>query len=117
MERKKLSPERIVEIVTQADEVRMVQASYHGTHIDPAEAVATRVYYVKMIEELLAHIRAMDAEDDLALNLYPHVVVEQIVDDLTGRKGLRHEWDQIDKATRNEIKICWANILIKASGK
>ena len=63
---KKLSKNRIVEITTQADEVRYVEASYRDTHIDPAEAVRTRVYYVKMIEELLEHVNWLEVEVEVA---------------------------------------------------
>lgn len=37
--------------------------------------------------------------------------VERIVDDLTDRKGLRHEWDNIDEETEAEIKATWRAII------
>lgn len=37
--------------------------------------------------------------------------VDKIVNDLTGRKGLRQEWDNIDEEIQNEIKEQWVEIL------
>ena len=36
--------------------------------------------------------------------------VDQIIDDLRGRRGLRHEWDQIDEEIRAEIRDRWIEI-------
>lgn len=36
---------------------------------------------------------------------------EAIIDDLTNRKGLRHEFDNIDPDIQDEIKQEWASIL------
>jgi hypothetical protein len=35
------------------------------------------------------------------------IAVDLIVDDLTNRKGLRHEWDNIDEDIIVEIKTAW----------
>lgn len=37
--------------------------------------------------------------------------VERIVDDLTDRKGLRHEWDNIDVDIQDEIVAQWRAII------
>lgn len=37
--------------------------------------------------------------------------VERIVDALTDRKGLRHEWDNIDESIQNEITDQWRTII------
>jgi hypothetical protein len=34
--------------------------------------------------------------------------VERIVDDLTNRRGLRQEWENIDEEIQAEIKLGWA---------
>ena len=49
------------------------------------------------------------------MNLPPEVVwpmIEKIVADLQGRKGLGDEWDQIDPETQQEIKGTWAGIVM-----
>ena len=38
-------------------------------------------------------------------------IVERIIDDLTDRKGLRHEWDNIDELTQYEIAQEWQRIV------
>ena len=38
-------------------------------------------------------------------------IVEEIIEDLTDRKGLRHQWESIDQETREEIKSVWENII------
>lgn len=38
-------------------------------------------------------------------------IVESIVDDLTDRRGLRHEWDGIDEDIQKEIMETWATIV------
>lgn len=38
-------------------------------------------------------------------------IVSAILDDLTGRKGLRHEWDMIDEDIQEEIKAEWTEII------
>lgn len=40
-------------------------------------------------------------------------VVELIVRDLSGRRGLRHEWDQIDDEIRTEIRREWVKLTLK----
>lgn len=37
-------------------------------------------------------------------------IVEAIIDDLTGRRGLRHEWDNIDDDIQEEIRKAWRTI-------
>ena len=39
--------------------------------------------------------------------------VDEIIDDLKGRGGLCHVWDQIDEDIQEEIKEEWAEILNK----
>lgn len=38
-------------------------------------------------------------------------VVAAIELDITDRRGLRQEWDQIDDSTKNEIREAWAKII------
>jgi len=45
-------------------------------------------------------------------------IADAIIDDLTDRKGLRHEWDNIDEDIQAEIRAGWINIarrIIEAS--
>ena len=37
-------------------------------------------------------------------------IVDDIVDELRGRRGLRQEWDQIADETKDEIRLRWAQI-------
>ena len=37
--------------------------------------------------------------------------VEQIVQDIKGRRGLGAEWDQIDRETQQEIREQWAQFI------
>lgn len=41
------------------------------------------------------------------------MIVESIIDDLTGRKGLRQEWGGIDDDIREEIRETWRGIAQK----
>jgi hypothetical protein len=38
-------------------------------------------------------------------------IVDAILADMTDRRGLRHEWDQIDDDIKQEIKTTWAEIV------
>jgi len=40
--------------------------------------------------------------------------VEEIVKDLTDRRGLRQEWEQIDEEIQLEIKEMWAGFIADA---
>lgn len=40
--------------------------------------------------------------------------VKKIVRDLTGRKGLRQEWEQIDEEIRTEIEEEWTRLIIES---
>ena len=40
--------------------------------------------------------------------------VDKILDDLTSRKGLRHEWDDIDEDIQKEITEEWISIVMSA---
>lgn len=42
-------------------------------------------------------------------------IVEAIVDELSGRKGLRHEWEQIDPEIQDEIMQEWTKIVLAGS--
>jgi hypothetical protein len=37
--------------------------------------------------------------------------VDAIINDLTDRRGLRQEWEQIDKDTQKEIRETWASLI------
>jgi len=39
------------------------------------------------------------------------LIVDAIVTDLTDRRGLRQEWEQIDEETQNEIKGEWMRLV------
>jgi len=43
-------------------------------------------------------------------------IVNAILHDLTGRRGLRHEWDGIDDDIQQEIRDTWATIVRKELG-
>ena len=40
-------------------------------------------------------------------------VVDAILEDLTDRRGLKHEWSKIDADVRAEIKKTWTGIVSK----
>jgi hypothetical protein len=40
-------------------------------------------------------------------------IVDEIVADLCGRRGLRQEWEEIDEETQKEIKLTWRKIIHK----
>jgi len=40
--------------------------------------------------------------------------VDEILDDLTDRRGLKHEWHNIDADIQAEIKAAWADAIHKA---
>jgi hypothetical protein len=42
------------------------------------------------------------------------LAVQKIESDISGRKGLGDEWDQIDDETREEIRTGWQNIILNA---
>ena len=45
------------------------------------------------------------------------LIVDAIIADLTDRRGLRHQWDQIDRPIRAEIRATWVEIARAALGK
>jgi len=47
-----------------------------------------------------------------ALTVKARAAVDKIIADLSDRRGLRQEWDQIDEQVRDEIKTAWRDILI-----
>ena len=40
--------------------------------------------------------------------------VNAIIDDLSDRRGLRHEWDNIDEDIQDEIRETWRGLIEKA---
>jgi len=40
-------------------------------------------------------------------------VVDELINDLTDRSGLRQEWDRIDKGTQDEIRQAWTEIILQ----
>lgn len=40
------------------------------------------------------------------------LIVDDIVEDLTDRKGLGNEWEEIDEDIQQEIKDNWKNIIL-----
>lgn len=45
------------------------------------------------------------------------LAVSGIVEDLTGRRGLSQEWEQIDRTMQEEIKGEWRRIVTEAIGE
>jgi len=43
--------------------------------------------------------------------------VQQIENDLKGRRGLKNEWDSIDEDVRDEIRNTWTGVVIEAASK
>ncbi|MCK9568810.1 hypothetical protein M0R72_07715 [Candidatus Pacearchaeota archaeon] len=39
------------------------------------------------------------------------MIVDKILDDLTDRRGLRQEWEQVDRETQKEIRAEWRRII------
>lgn len=44
-------------------------------------------------------------------------IVEAILMDFTGRRGLRQEWEKIDEDIQEEIKQEWLNIVKRILGE
>jgi hypothetical protein len=42
--------------------------------------------------------------------------VELIVDDLTARRGLRQEWEEIDEDMQGKIMLQWVAIIVRECG-
>jgi hypothetical protein len=40
------------------------------------------------------------------------MIVEAILEDLTDRRGLRHEWERIDEDIQEEIRQTWITIVL-----
>jgi hypothetical protein len=40
-------------------------------------------------------------------------IVDEIIKDLTDRRGLKTEWHHIDEEVKNEIKDVWIKIILK----
>src|SRR5437899_6401383 len=38
-------------------------------------------------------------------------IVDEIISDLSDRRGLRHEWDQIDDEIKDEVRDTWIDIV------
>lgn len=43
-------------------------------------------------------------------------IVDGIIRDLTDRRGLRQEWEQIDDGVRDEIRERWIAIVLECLG-
>ncbi len=41
-------------------------------------------------------------------------IVSGIERDMTGRRGLRHQWDQVDEEIKDEVRAVWRGIVIVA---
>lgn len=54
--------------------------------------------------------RASAAAQDVS-EINPYFVVDAVVKDLTDRRGLRQEWEQIDEEIQQEIREAWAGIV------
>lgn len=44
-------------------------------------------------------------------------IVDKIIDDLSGRKGIGDEWDMVDQEIKDEIRKEWADIIAKGLAK
>jgi hypothetical protein len=40
--------------------------------------------------------------------------VGKIIGDLTDRRGLRQEWENIDEETQDDIRAAWSEIILNA---
>jgi trans-2-enoyl-CoA reductase len=40
-------------------------------------------------------------------------IVDAIISDLTDRRGLRQEWEEIDSDIQNEIREAWTRIVME----
>ncbi len=45
------------------------------------------------------------------MNAKAEIIVDGIIRDLSDRRGLRHEWEQIDDDIKNEIRDEWLSIV------
>ena len=43
-------------------------------------------------------------------------VVDELVEDLSDRCGLKQEWSEIDEEIKDEVRLKWAQILHRAYG-
>ena len=55
-------------------------------------------------------------DDPTALPTWVLTAVDDIIDDLTSRRGLRQEFDNIDLEIQDEIRMKWASIISNAAG-
>lgn len=46
--------------------------------------------------------------------LFAQLAVDEIVEDLSDRRGLRQQWDQIDDDIKEGIKATWKMIILDA---
>ncbi len=44
-------------------------------------------------------------------------IVSRIIANLTDRRGLRQEWEQIDAETKDEIRATWAQIVLNEANR
>jgi hypothetical protein len=52
----------------------------------------------------------------LSASEWATAIVRAIIYDLSDRRGLRHEWDQIDDDIKEEIRKQWTSIVLKVQG-
>ena len=48
------------------------------------------------------------------INELAEKAVSRIIDDLTDRRGLRQEWEQIDDEIQDEIRETWRDLVVDA---
>ena len=41
------------------------------------------------------------------------LIVEELIEDISDRRGLKHEWEQIDDDIQQEIKSEWSKIILR----
>ena len=50
----------------------------------------------------------------MSIDAMAKLAAQSIIDDLTDRRGLRQEWEEIDEQTQEEIKATWAKLIAQA---
>lgn len=51
----------------------------------------------------------------MVVDMRAEIAVDEIIKDLSDRRGLRHEWDQIDDDIKKEIRDKWIKIVYEAT--
>ena len=100
--------------VTFGNEVLWDSENHHQIDELPDFIAYIKNQYNKYIDTLkcirFMDIKALSDKIDGA-----HDAVDDIIEDISGRKGIGNEWEQIDDDTQDEIVTNWVNIVKKYS--